>query len=62
MPGKDGMVATVEELFGSDTAWEAALTELGPCPVELELPRFRLEYGVKSIKAELQALGVSDGW
>lgn len=58
VPGRDGMQATVNELLGSDTAFDAAIDQLSEEYVLLKLPRFKVEYGVTSLKQTLQTMGV----
>ena len=62
--GKSGLMATVDELFGSDTSWDAAVSvdRLGPRNVKLELPRFKVEYGVKSLKSQLSEMGMKEAF
>ena len=57
--GKAGMRAAVTELFGSDSSWEDAVDRMGRRPVKLWLPRFKVEYGAKSLKQVLNALGMT---
>lgn len=61
-PGKPGLAKAVEELFGADASWEQAVDMLGFRPVKLFLPRFKLEYGAKSLKAALGEMGMTDAF
>jgi len=58
--GVKGMQATVDELLGSDTAFDNAVDQLGEEYVLLKLPRFRIEYGVTSLKQTLRDMGVKE--
>lgn len=61
-PGKAGLAAAVEQLFGSDSAWDQAVDVMGHRPVKLYLPRFKVEYGVKSLKSALADMGMHDAF
>jgi serine protease inhibitor len=61
-PGKPGLTKAVEELFVADASWDQAVDMLGFRPVKLFLPRFKLEYGVKSLKAALGEMGMTDAF
>ncbi|GFH44207.1 hypothetical protein CTEN210_00680 [Chaetoceros tenuissimus] len=63
--GKDGMQSVIKQLeaIHSDNSGESELGAIlddmkQPRKVKLHLPRFKMEYGVKSIKDELKALGL----
>ena len=58
--GKLGLRATAEELFATDTSWDESVDILGFRPVKLELPRFKVEYGVKSLKHQLSEMGMAE--
>jgi len=60
--GKAGLATAVEHLFGSDSAWDQAVDVMGFRPVKLYLPRFKVEYGVKSLKAALADMGMQDAF
>ena len=57
--GKEGLAAALEELFGSDASWEEAVETLGSRPVDLELPRFKVALGVRSLKKTLAEMGMT---
>ena len=60
--GKLGLRATVEEVFATDTSWDESVDILGFRPVKLELPRFKVEYGVKSLKHQLSEMGMTEAF
>jgi len=60
--GPEGMQATVDELLGSDLAFDGAVDLLQGELVQLRLPRFRIEYGVTSLKETLVAMGVTEAF
>lgn len=56
--GPKGMEAMISELFAGGT-WEEHVGSMKPKHVILKMPRFKAEYGVKSLKSTMQELGVA---
>eukprot|EP00286_Rhodomonas_abbreviata_P023398 CAMPEP_0181308314 /NCGR_PEP_ID=MMETSP1101-20121128/11394_1 /TAXON_ID=46948 /ORGANISM="Rhodomonas abbreviata, Strain Caron Lab Isolate" /LENGTH=387 /DNA_ID=CAMNT_0023414683 /DNA_START=248 /DNA_END=1411 /DNA_ORIENTATION=- len=56
-PGKAGLDRAITSLFEEST-WQQAVSGMRKTHVKLQLPRFKIEYGVKSLKEALQGLGV----
>ena len=58
--GKEGLDDTMDELFGKDDSFDLMVggDELTNRLVELQLPRFEVSYGIKSLAETLRTLGM----
>lgn len=60
--GEAQLSKTIDSLFGNGEEWDKVANSFGPRHVILQLPRFKVEYGAKSLKPALQAMGVKSGF
>ena len=58
--GKEGLDDTMDELFGKDDSFDVLVggDKLSHRLVELQLPRFEVSYGIKSLLETLRTLGM----
>lgn len=60
--GRQGLRDTVQELFQTDSSWDAKVheDEMSIRLVQLQLPRFEVSYGIKSLNKTFVEMGMGD--